>query len=73
MKVINSYSGREVHVGDMFHIPGLGDCKLLKVRSGPFSSRFKYQTPKGVHIWGPLVIRYTHPSYMFQRVGFIPS
>jgi hypothetical protein len=73
MKVVNSYSGQEVHTGDMFHIPGVGDCKLLKVRCGPFSGRFLYEIPKGTRIWGPLVIRYTHPSYMLQRVGFIPS
>lgn len=73
MKVVNAYSGEEVHVGDMFHVPGVGDCKLVQVQSGPFSGRIKYARPDGSTRWSPLVVRYTHPSYMLQRVGFIPS
>ena len=73
MKVVNSYSGEEVHVGDMFHVPGLGDAKLLRVETGLFGARIKYRRPDGTTDWSPLVLRYTHPSFLLQRVGFIPS
>jgi hypothetical protein len=73
MRVVNSFSGQEVHVGDYFEVPGIGAVQLLRVESGLFSARARYRLPGGETRWTPLIVRYTHPSYLLQRVGFIPS
>lgn len=73
MRIINAHLGEEVQIGDLFSIPGLGNARLLKVQEGPFSATITYEMPDGSTRRGPLTVRYTHPGFLLQKVGFIPT
>lgn len=88
MIVIDSRSGKEMHVGDTVRYPGGESVTLLEAQPGLLSARARLRM---VHLdyadpeleiapryvtredWVPLVVRWTHPSYFMKWVGFISS
>ena len=75
MRIIDANTGTEVHLGTTFeNIDGIHT--LMQVKEGLFSARALFrssvQGARRDH-WVPLVVRYMHPGFMFQKVGFIPS
>jgi hypothetical protein len=74
MKIINTFTGKEVAVGQSFQDPIVGKMKLLHVESkGLLSARALIQFPNGDRKVTPLIVRLTHPSFFLQRVAFIPT
>ena len=76
MKVIDSYTGQEVVPGVPVPAPGMGTSKrweLLRVDDKFFSADAIMHTSWSGVQRVPLVVRFMHPQYRFQRVGFIPS
>jgi hypothetical protein len=51
--------------------------KLLDVRDRFFSAEalVEYHQSDGTvwKRWSPLAVRFTHPSFMFQRIAFVPT
>lgn len=82
MRIIDANTGAEVKVGQTFtNIDGTHT--LIKVREGLLKAEALLRThsigdprfpsvPLGDR-WVPLVVRYTHPGFFLQKVGFIPS
>lgn len=81
MRIIDANSGADVVVGDTFtNIDG--EHTLLAVQAGIFYGKALLRTTTVAgdyptillgERWVPLQIRYLHPNFMFQKVGFIPS
>ena len=75
MRIIDANTGTEVEVGDTFR-NALGLVTVLDVDEGLLSARIKlnvlWRRERRV-AWSPLTVRYMHPGFMFQKVGFINS
>jgi hypothetical protein len=81
MKIIDSRSGQEMKVGDTVRYGGGEWLRLEAVEAGLLSAgaiitschqdgeRRLVTRVQSV----PLVVRWMHPGFMFQHVGFIPS
>jgi hypothetical protein len=71
MRIIDANTGTEVEIGRPFrNVDGV--VNVLKVDEGIFSAKALVQINQRV-ISTPLVVRYLHPRFMFQKVAFIPS
>lgn len=68
MRVIDAQSGVEVRVGQV-----LRGQKLVSVDGGLFSARAYFESAPGDLRRVDLQVRYLHPSFFLQRIGFIPS
>uniref|UniRef100_A0A6H1ZY63 Uncharacterized protein n=1 Tax=viral metagenome TaxID=1070528 RepID=A0A6H1ZY63_9ZZZZ len=67
MKVIDAHTGIEVKEGMTFeNINGIN--KVLKIHSCYIEMK-----TNGYVIKTPLAIRWLHPSFLFRKIGFIPS
>lgn len=82
MKVIDARSGQEMQVGGVVRYPDGEWLRLDGVEPGLFSAKAvitssnrHYETGKLVTTQQavPLVVRFLHPGFLFQHVGFIPS
>ena len=71
MKVIDANTGTVAQVGEPFENIN-GRLTLLKLDEGWFSAKALFDV-NGQRAWVPLVVRYTHPGFFLQKVGFIPS
>ncbi len=86
MKIIDVSSGQELHEGDL--IPYSPEKRIIKVQEGLLdaSAVMEYVTDgsyptypgnmpyhKGERYTQPLIVRFTHPSFFGQKVGFYPS
>jgi hypothetical protein len=81
LRIIDANSGAELRPGDTFaNIDGLHT--LITIDEGLFRSRVLLRTHEVREDypeillgdrWVPLQVRYTHPAFLFQKVGFIPS
>lgn len=77
MRIIDANTGTEVKVGDSFE--NVNGChQLLSVEERVFTARATFLSqehrlaePRLVHV--PLTVRYLHPGFFLQKVGFIPS
>lgn len=76
MKIIDANTGTDVQLGVPFTNIN-GTMVLLKVDEGLFSAKglFRHpcQNPECPDMWVPLQVRYTHPGFFLEKVGFIPS
>lgn len=76
MKVIDCRSGEMVPSKSVAYGDG-EKLKLIEVDSRLFGPTRVDRDAAGPLVtnrqWVPLTVRFTHPSFMFQRVGFIPS
>jgi hypothetical protein len=71
MRIIDANTGIEPTIGKPFkNIEG--EVTILKVREGIFSAQVLVDI-NGQRFWTPLKVRYLHPGFPFQKVGFIPS
>jgi len=69
MKLINTREGGEVRIGDV-----VDGFRLVKVKSGLLSALVLMERVEtGAQYWVPITVRFLHPDFMFQRVGFLPS
>ena len=83
MKVIDARTGEQVYEGwksrwDIVTENGTvyqkGWVKVLKIVPGIFSAKALYITNEMQKpAWIPLIVRYTHPGFMFQHMAFFPS
>jgi len=73
MRIINVITGEDISIGDRFYGAGDDELQLVEVEDRFLTGRVKMRTKKGVTFWGPLIIRFTHPLFFMQRVGFIPT
>ncbi len=71
MKIIDANTGIEVKIGVPFDNVD-GRLMLIEVDESLFSARALF-TVNDTYTWVPLVVRYTHPGFFLQKVGFIPS
>lgn len=82
MRIIDANTGAVVKPGETFrNIDGVHT--LMRVREGFFRAealfliRAEGDGPRYGSLpryeWVPLVVRYMHPSFLFQKIGFIPS
>ncbi len=71
MRIIDANTGTEVQVGQLFNNIH-GTHKLIDVEEGLFSTKALFSSA-GKMFWVPLQVRYTHPGFFFQKIGFIPS
>jgi hypothetical protein len=83
VRIIDSRSGREdLKVGDVVRYPistGFDGeplpaewWQLLEVRDRWLWARVRIMTPHGEQEV-PLAVRFMHPAFPFQRIGFFPS
>ncbi len=72
MKVIDANTGQELRVGQTFKNVN-GVRTVLKITTGlkPVLTIKRHEL--GDVIEQPLIVRYMHPSYLFQRVAFLNS
>lgn len=85
MKVIDARSGKEMRIGDVVNYPDGEWIRLISVDEGILSATAVIDTSEIAYPPGdgrklvrrtkkiPLGVRYLHPSYMFQKIAFIPS
>lgn len=88
MKVIDAHTGRQVKVGDTLPIPGDGSTpelsaagigvdgyyKVLAIEPGILTARILLSSNHPAYNgWVPLTVRWIHPGFFLQHVGFIPS
>lgn len=82
MKVIDARSGQTMKVGDVARYPDGEWLRLEAVEGGIFSGRALItscdQNPMTGQMvtktqYVPLVVRWLHPGFLFQHVGFLPS
>lgn len=76
MKVIDPRNGIEMKVGQTSEYPGGESITLLDVKPGWFAAlaRVRSVTERGTsEFWTPLQVRWTHPRFFLQHVGFLPS
>lgn len=84
MRVIDARSGKEMTIGDTVRWGGGEELTLLDVDEGLFSANAVVrETIKDFSKMGnplvtlqrqiPLAVRFMHPSFLFQKVAFIPS
>jgi len=67
MKVIDAHTGIEVKEGMTFeNINGIN--RVIKI----YPCHIEMET-NGYITKTPLVIRWLHPSFLFRKIGFIPS
>jgi hypothetical protein len=55
-------------------LPGKPDAhhvKLVRIKDNFFSAMALFESKEGKKQWMPLTVRFTHPHFLFQRVGFI--
>lgn len=75
MRIIDANTGTEVKVGTEFTNVN-GRHQLISVREKLLSAEATFVTvdDEGVQlVMVPLQVRYMHPSFFLQKVGFIPS
>lgn len=76
MKIVDARTGKEVKPGQAFNSPAGYHYLIHELREHMFSAEVcaTRASNRGiVQYWQPLVVRYTHPKYFLQKVGFIPS
>ena len=71
MRIIDANTGADVRPGQTFRNVN-GTNTLLRVKEGILSAKALFNTERGP-MWVPLTVRYMHPGFLFQKVGFIPS
>lgn len=75
MKIVDSFSGRVVKLGDWIPRPGLPPVMLAAVIDHGLFDVEALLTPRSssppIHV--ACVVRLLHPKFLFQRVAFIPS
>jgi len=47
--------------------------RLIAVKDRIFSVQAFIQIEGRKAHWGPLIVRFMHPAYLFQRVAFVPN
>jgi hypothetical protein len=76
MRIIDAFTGRDVHVGDVVPSPGgEHDWQLMDIDDiSFFNARIHVrEVGSGRTFWMPLAMRLLHPNFLLQRVGFVPS
>lgn len=76
MRIIDAFTGRDVRRGDVVPSPGgEHDWQLLDVdERGIFDVHVCLREVRSGRMhWSPLTMRFLHPSYLFQRVGFVQT
>lgn len=82
MKIVDARSGEVMTLGKIVSYGDGEKMRLVDVDEGLLSARAFIETTYRDHgngkivtsrQWVPLTVRLTHPSFLFQRVGFIPS
>jgi len=81
MRVIDARSGQEMAIGERIDYQDGESVTLLEVRPGLLRAealaRTVHRTPEGrlatAQAWVPLVVRWTHPRFLFEHVAFFPS
>ena len=78
MKIIDSRSGAVMTPGKIVVYGGGEKIRVVDVDEGLFSARALIATTRRdplvtSHQWVRLDVRFMHPSYLFERVAFIPS
>lgn len=71
MRIIDANTGTDVKRGQTF-TNIVGTMTLLDVDEGFFKARALFDLD-GKQLWVPLQVRFTHPGFFFQKIGFIPS
>lgn len=71
MRIIDAYLGRDVKVGEV--VPSVyHPYELLAVDEGLFSAIITIRS-RGLLQKIKMPVRYMHPSFLFQRVVFVPT
>jgi hypothetical protein len=81
MKIVDAFTGRVLHVGDVVPSPGGKPWKLLDTRDAFFRAWALVSEIPDMGTgasepgprWTELQVRFTHPRYFLQRVVFVPS
>lgn len=82
MKVIDARSGEEMSVGSVVRYPDGEWLRLDAVRPGILSGKAIITSCDRNPMTGqlvtrsqevPLVVRWLHPGFLFQHVGFLPT
>jgi hypothetical protein len=71
MRIIDANTGTDVQLGVPFENID-GRITLLKLDEGLFNAKGLFDV-NGTKAWVPLQVRFTHPGFFLQKVGFIPS
>jgi hypothetical protein len=76
MRIVDAFTGCDVRLGDI--VPSEGgkhDWQLLDVdERSLFDVRVCVQEIRSGRVhWLSLTMRFLHPSYLFQRVGFVQT
>ena len=77
MTIIDAYTGQDVAFGVRVPAPSPPDDPkwwvLLAIEDKFFSATAVLQTSWMGLQRVPLIVRFTHPGFFLQRIGFIPS
>ena len=71
MLIVDANTGHKPKIGETFRNV-VGRVTVLEVEEKFLSARALIDV-NGQRSWTPLTVRYTHPGFMFQKVGFINS
>lgn len=71
MKIIDANTGHHVKIGEPFDNID-GTVTVLQVEEGWLTARALFLVGDRKH-WAPLIVRFLHPGFMFQKVGFVNS
>ena len=74
MKIIDARSGQEIiYADDVIEYPDGEWYRVLRVDETPFNARALVEGNHVGRCWVPLAVRFTHPSFFLQKVGFVPT
>ena len=68
MKVIDARTGAELGVGSR-----LDDRVVVDIQPGLFSASIVFLRDNGGYERVPLRVRWLHPGFLLQHIGFVPS
>ena len=72
MRIIDANTGHEVRIGVPFSNI-YGRVTIQAINEGWLTAQALMSIDGEKPAWTPLTVRYLHPRFMFQKVGFINS
>jgi hypothetical protein len=75
MRIIDAFTGRDVRLGDVVPGPTGEPWQLVAIDDrSPLKVHIRTRhLASGREQWSPLTMRFLHPSFLFQRIGFVET
>jgi hypothetical protein len=73
MKIIDAFTGHEIHIGDT-QLDGIGNWwTLLDIKDDFFRVWGLMRIERKEPTWVEFPVHFFHPKYFLQRIAFVPT